>query len=249
MKFKRLPREFYSRKTLVVAKDLLGKYLVRRYRGKILKGKIVETEAYIGPEDRASHAYGGKITPRNKTEYLKGGRIYIYLCYGMYWQLNITTEKAGKPECILIRALEPLLKRGKKNIKDLANGLGKLCRWMDLNKSFDGEDLTKSKRIWLEDQGKEIKKAQIIATTRIGIDYAGEWAKTPRDSTSRATLLFQGVNFSETKKVSPPKIYNFLSYWFQKILEFSNSAKLTMFIPSLVSISDTFMFFSASRIK
>ncbi|MBZ9578394.1 DNA-3-methyladenine glycosylase [Patescibacteria group bacterium] len=174
---RRVKRQFYIRPTLIVAKELLGKYLVRKIGSKKLVGKIVETEAYIGPEDRASHAFGGKITERCKTEYLIGGRIYIYLCYGIYWQLNITTEKAGKPECVLIRALEPL--NGKARLKKVASGPGKLCRWLKLDKSFDEEDLTKSKRIWLEDRGIKIKESDIVATKRIGIDYAGSWAKKP----------------------------------------------------------------------
>src|SRR3989338_11715849 len=96
----RLKRSFFIRPTLKVAKDLLGKYLVC----PPLAGKIVETEAYIGPKDKASHAFNWKITPRNKTEYLEGGHIYIYLVYGMYWQFNVVTAGAGKPECVLIRA-------------------------------------------------------------------------------------------------------------------------------------------------
>lgn len=174
---KKLSRKFYTRSTLIVAKDLLGKYLVRKIGKKKLIGKIVETEAYIGPEDRASHAFGGKITDRCKTEYLIGGHIYIYLCYGVYWMLNITTEKAGKPECVLIRALEPLGER--ERLERIASGPGKLCYWLRLNKSFDGKDLTKSKRIWLEDRGIKIKKSDIVAKERIGIDYAGSWAKKP----------------------------------------------------------------------
>jgi DNA-3-methyladenine glycosylase len=115
----------------------------------------------------------------------------------MYWQLNITTNKSGKPECVLIRALEPVTTNkyeyttnitnknsrrfGGKFVKihSLANGPGKLCRWMKLDKSFDGEDLTNSKRIWLEDRGEKILPFQIIKTKRIGIDYAGSWAKNP----------------------------------------------------------------------
>lgn len=170
--------KFYTRKTLVVAKELLGKYLVRKIGRHKLVGKIVETEAYIGPKDRASHAFSGKITPRNKTEYLIGGHIYIYLCYGMYWQLNITTSRAGKPECVLIRALEPVIANINEcchKYRELASGPGKLCRWLKLDKSFDGEDLTKSKRIWLEDRGEKTKNRQIVANKRIGIDYAGPW--------------------------------------------------------------------------
>lgn len=176
---KRIPRQFYNRPTLVVSKDLLGKYLVRKVGRKELAGKIVETEAYIGPQDRAAHTYGGKITQRNKTVYLEGGRAYIYLCYGINWMLNLTTREKGIPECILIRALEPSLGEygNSKEFESLTNGPGKLCRWLKLDKTFDEEDLVRSKKFWLEDRGEEIKKSQIITTKRIGIDYAGIWAE------------------------------------------------------------------------
>ena len=179
---KRLLRKFYIRPTLKVAQELLGKYLVRKIGRKKIIGKIIETEAYIGPKDKASHAYKGKITKRNKAEYLIGGHIYIYLVYGMYYQLNISTYKEGKPECVLIRAVEPIIKfkneKEKKKILKLADGPGKVCRFFKLDKSFYGEDLTKSKRIWLEDWGVKIKKNQIKRTARIGIDYAGPyWSK------------------------------------------------------------------------
>ena len=166
IKRKKLPREFYVKPTLQVAKDLLGKYIVRRAGNKILEGKIIETEAYIGTKDKASHAYGGKITPRNWAEYLIGGHIYIYLVYGMHWQLNISTHKGGEPECVLLRAL---------NLEKRADGPGKLCSYLRLDKSFYAEDLTKSKRIWLEDRGEKIKSSHILATARIGIDYAGPY--------------------------------------------------------------------------
>jgi DNA-3-methyladenine glycosylase len=167
----RLTRRFYTKPTLEVAKKMLGKYIVRKIGNKKLSGKIVEVEAYIGPQDRASHAFGGKITARNKAEYLQGGHIYIYLVYGMYWQLNISTYKKGEPECVLIRALDSKL-------KGVASGPGKLCKYLKLDKSFYGEDLTKSKRIWLEDRGVIVNPSQITATGRIGIDYAGPyWSK------------------------------------------------------------------------
>lgn len=176
----RLKRSFFIRDTLTVAKDLLGKYLVKKTSQQKLVGKVVETEAYIGPKDRASHAYGGKITKRSKTEYLEGGHIYIYLCYGMYWQLNITTERAGKPECVLIRALEPVIANQEPKIKNLASGPGKLCNWLGLDGSFNEEDLVKSKRIWLESKrGERVRENQIVAAKRVGIDYAGSWAKKP----------------------------------------------------------------------
>lgn len=164
---KRLYRRFYTRPALKVAEELLGKYIVRKVRGKELVGKIVETEAYIGPQDKASHAYNNKITPRNRAEYLIGGHIYIYLVYGMYWQLNIVTAGQSQPECVLIRALDKV-----------ADGPGKLCNYLKLDKSFYSEDLTKSKIIWLEDRGERITPKQIIRTARIGIDYAGPyWSK------------------------------------------------------------------------
>jgi len=164
---KKLGRSFYTQATLKIAKELLGKYIIRKIGKKKLIGKIIETEAYIGPQDKAAHTYKGKLTKRNQIEYLIGGYIYIYLVYGMYWQMNITTNEKGKPECVLIRALDL-------NLGNLASGPGKLCQYLKLDKSFYGEDLVNSKRIWLEDREKiKIKSSQIIATKRIGIDYAG----------------------------------------------------------------------------
>ncbi len=161
---RKLGRTFYTKPTLDVSKDLLGKYIVRKIGKKELVGKIIETEAYIGPQDKASHAYKYKATSRNRIEYLTGGHIYIYLVYGMYWQFNIVTSQKGKPECVLIRALD---------LGKLADGPGKLCRYLKLDKSFYGEDLTKSKRIWLEDRGEKL--SNILSTARIGIDYAGPY--------------------------------------------------------------------------
>ncbi len=169
MKHERLARSFYTQPTLTAAKKLLGRCIVRKVGRKRIVGKITETEAYIGPQDKASHAFKGKMTERNKAEYLVGGHIYIYLVYGMYWQFNISTGQKNEPECVLIRALD----QGKET-----SGPGKLCRYLKLDKSFYGEDLTKSKRIWLEDRGEAVKPSQIKATARIGIDYAGPyWSK------------------------------------------------------------------------
>jgi len=185
-----VPRRFYTQPTLEVAQKLLGKYLVRIYQGERLVGKIVETEAYLGPRDKASHGYLNRKTARNEAEFLIGGHIYIYLVYGMYWQLNISTYQADKPECVLIRALEPIegleiMAKNRnfnskeltlKEIKNLTNGPGKLCQALALDKSFYGEDLTKSQRIWLE-PGEKINPSQIKKAKRIGIDYAGPyWA-------------------------------------------------------------------------
>lgn len=177
----KLSRKFYSRPASIVAKDLLGKYLVKRGNNSNIIGKIVETEAYVGVKDKASHTYKGKITPRCKPVYLKGGHLYIYLCYGIHWQLNIVTQTKGNPECVLIRALEPISNNNKnsKKINELANGPGKLCKWIGLDRSFNEEDLVSSKRIWLREGKEEIKKSRIITTKRIGIDYAEEWADKP----------------------------------------------------------------------
>lgn len=185
---KRLRRSFYTRNTLVVAKDLLGKYIVRKIGNKEIVGRIIETEAYIGPRDKASHAWRGRRTPRNEAEYLAGGHIYIYLVYGMHWQCNITTAKKNMPECVLIRALEPIfvpktrdqnadmgIKQRSSALSQIANGPGKLCRYLKLDKSFYGEDVTKSKRIWIEDRGDKISSTQIKRSPRIGIDYAGPY--------------------------------------------------------------------------
>ncbi len=152
-KAEKLSREFYTQPTLWVAQNLLGKYFIRKVGKKKLIGKIIETEAYIGPQDRASHAYKGKKTKRNEAEFLIGGHVYIYLVYGMYWQFNISTSQDGKPECVLVRAVEPVATCRNQDIQNLiriADGPGKVCRYFQLDQSFYGEDLVKSKRIWIE---------------------------------------------------------------------------------------------------
>ncbi|MBI5699004.1 DNA-3-methyladenine glycosylase [Candidatus Saganbacteria bacterium] len=168
---KRLGRDFFSRSALILAQKILGKHVVRRYRGRKIVGKIVEVEAYYSAKDRASHAYGGKRTKRNRAEYLPGGHVYIYLVYGMHWQFNISTGPAGHPECLLVRAVEPV----KGFLDRAASGPGKFCKAFHLNKSFYGEDLTRSKRLWLEENKTKVK---VQRGPRIGIDYAGPyWAK------------------------------------------------------------------------
>ena len=170
---KRLSREFFLRPTLKVAQELLGKVLVRKYQGKLIKGIIVETEAYIGPKDKASHAYQNKLTKRNIVEYFLGGFCYLYLIYGMYWQLNITTSLANRPECVLLRAVFPLSKK-----ENFVDGPGKLCQYFKLDQSFYGEDLVFSKRLWLEDWKIKFKNSEIKRKPRVGIDYAGPyWSK------------------------------------------------------------------------
>lgn len=170
---KKLPRAFYNRPTLKVAKELLGKYLVVNKKGKKLSGKIVETEAYIGPDDPASHAYRG-MTRRNKIMFGNPGYAYVYFTYGMYHCLNFVTEKKGYPAAVLIRALEPVegigvmtKRRKKEKPEDLTSGPGKLCQALGIDRSLCGADLC-GKIIYVEDRGE--KKGAIVSASRIGID-------------------------------------------------------------------------------
>ncbi|MDP3024060.1 MAG: DNA-3-methyladenine glycosylase [candidate division Zixibacteria bacterium] len=184
---KKLKREFYNRPTLEVAKELLGKYLVVNKNGTKLSGKIVETEAYRGLYDPASHAYGG-MTPRNRIMFGEPGYAYVYFTYGMYYCLNVITERKGFPAGVLIRALEPKngieimrKKRKKEKIEDLTSGPGKLCQAMGVDKSLNGADLI-GKTIYVEDRNEAVGK--IVSTNRIGIDEGKEkkWRFYLRDN-------------------------------------------------------------------
>ncbi|NLC67111.1 MAG: DNA-3-methyladenine glycosylase [Clostridium sp.] len=183
---KKLGREFYSKDTLVVAKELLGKILVHKTEGKTLKAKIVETEAYLGLNDKAAHSYGGKVTNRIKTMYDKPGIAYVYFIWGKHYCLNVITKKEGIPEGVLIRAFEPIeninqivLYRFNKSIEELnryeknniSNGPGKLTKAMNIDIKLNGEDLCKEK-LYIETE--KDSDFNIIETTRIGIDYAEE---------------------------------------------------------------------------
>lgn len=169
---RKLKRGFYNRPTLSVAKDLLGKHLVVKDGKKILSGKIVEAEAYIGSDDPACHAHRG-MTPRNRVMFGPPGHAYIYFTYGMYHCLNLVTEKEGFPAAVLIRAIEPvqgvelMMKRRKtKSMKNLTSGPGKLCQALGLDRSLNGADLC-SEEIWVEDR-KE-KTGKIKSTSRVGV--------------------------------------------------------------------------------
>lgn len=171
-----LKHHFYARDTLMVAGELLGKKLVRKYRGNILSGLICETEAYLGPNDSASHAFRGK-TARNTVMFGRAGRAYIYFVYGMHYLLNIVTEEEENPCAILIRAIVPLdgLKhmqryRGRTG-KELTDGPAKLCQALAVNKSLNGWDLTAGQKLWVEAQ-PTIPERFIKKGRRIGIDYA-----------------------------------------------------------------------------
>jgi DNA-3-methyladenine glycosylase len=171
-----LERKFYHRDTLRVARELLGKKLVRQINGFELSGVIVETEAYSGGEDSACHAHRGK-TPRNAVMFGEPGHAYVYFTYGMHYMLNLVTEAAENPCAVLIRAVLPLTgieqmeDHRKRKGADLTNGPAKLCQALSIDKSLNGWDLTCGKELWVEDY-KKIPAKSIITTPRIGIDYS-----------------------------------------------------------------------------
>ncbi len=184
-KLRRLPRSFYIKDTLEVSKELLGKYLVRKTSEGVVVGKIVEVEAYIGPEDKAAHSYKGKITDRNRAMFELGGVAYIFQVYGRNFCFNIVTQKKGMPEAVLVRALEPVIglelmakRRGfddlnSKNLKLLTNGPSKLCQAMAIDKSLYGKSLL-SEDLFIAELKEGGENFKIISTPRINVDYAGE---------------------------------------------------------------------------
>lgn len=163
---KPLPARFYDNRTIVVAESLLGKLLVRSMGDKRLVGRIVEVEAYIGEEDPACHAFHG-LTPRTSVMYGPPGHAYVYFTYGMYFMLNVVTEREGFPAAILIRAVEPL--SGFPSGADFpANGPGKLCRSMEIDKRLNGISLRSSELSIVKPDGKQ-PKLDIRWSSRIGI--------------------------------------------------------------------------------
>ena len=183
---RKLPVEFYTRSNvLTVARELLGKLLVVPMPdGRRVSGMIVETEAYRGPEDRASHAFGGRRTKRTETMYQRGGVVYVFFVYGMYNQFNIVTNVENIPHAILIRALQPLegmgIMRGRRHGKpdhNLTNGPGKLCIALGIDRQLDRADLS-GRRVWLEEYEK-VAASRIAKGPRVGIDYAGDWVEKP----------------------------------------------------------------------
>lgn len=179
-----LNRDFYIKDGITLAKDLLGKILVKEIDGVLYKGRIVETEAYMGAIDKACHAYNNRRTKKTEAMYREGGYSYIYLIYGMYNCFNVTASIKDNPEAVLIRALEPLdnkdimLKiRKVKSEKYIANGPGKLTKALGITSDDNNIDLTLGKNIWIEDDGYVPNK--ITETTRVGIDYAEEFKEKP----------------------------------------------------------------------
>lgn len=167
---KTLSRAFFNRPTLIVARSLIGKYLIRENGRGTIAGKIIEVEAYIGEEDKACHASKGRTA---RTEVLFGppGMSYVYLIYGMYHMLNVVTERADFPAAVLIRAIEV--------DGHLIDGPGKLCRELGIDRSLHRVDLIQGRAIWFEDRGQRVPRNQVGTFPRIGVEYAGLWARKP----------------------------------------------------------------------
>jgi len=184
---KKLDLTFYERKDVVlIARELLGKILVTRFKGNTTSGRIVETEAYAGVHDRASHAFGGKRTTRNEHLYGAPGTVYIYISYGLHHLFNVITNRKNIPHGVLIRALEPLegidimVERTGKSASDysITKGPGNLSRAMGMSREHNGSDLF-SGEIFIADDGFRYKKDQFMSTKRIGIESAGKDADLP----------------------------------------------------------------------
>jgi len=174
-----LERDFFLRNTHTVAQELLGKYLYRQIDGQLFRGIISETEAYHGPEDLACHCAKGK-TPRTEVMFEKGGKIYVYLIYGMYDMLNFTTMEEGFPAAVLIRGvMQPeILQDGKfVPLPVKTDGPGKLTKHFRITRELNKNLIHPKTGLWVEES--RIKPVEIIRTPRIGVDYAGPWKEKP----------------------------------------------------------------------
>ncbi len=182
-----LPLSFYRRPAAEVARDLLGRCLVREVEGERLVVRLVETEAYLGGPDRASHAWGGRRTARNESLYLAGGHAYVYFIYGMHWCLNAVTGEADVGSAVLLRAGEPVEGEARMAARrrlprppragDVAGGPGKLCQALAIDRALDGAPLDRPPLFIAP--GEPVADAAVAAGPRIGVDYAGEAAAWP----------------------------------------------------------------------
>ncbi len=163
-----LRRNYFNRSTLIVARSLVGKYLIRCINGREIAGKIVEVEAYVGSQDRACHASKGR-TQRTDVMFGPAGVAYVYLISGMYHCLNVVTEREEFPSAVLIRAIEL---EG-----ELIDGPGRLCRALQIDRCLNLVDLTIGESLWFEDRGEGVGRGTVGAYPRIGVDYAGKWAE------------------------------------------------------------------------
>ncbi len=182
----KLPHSYFLNPNVVaLAKDLIGKKLCTNINGKLTTGLISETEAYEGATDKASHAYGNRLTERTKTMFAQGGIAYVYLCYGIHHLFNVVTNIQGVPHAVLIRAIKPidgietmLKRRNFKNQKGLADGPGKMSKALGITTAQNGISLLENE-IWIEETELNIADSEIQITPRIGIDYAQEHKDLP----------------------------------------------------------------------
>ena len=182
----KLPPEFFLQDTVTVARELLGCVLWRKIGRTVLAGRIVETEAYLGANDAASHARRGLRSERNASMYLGGGHAYVYFTYGMHWCLNVVTQEEDIAEAVLLRAIEPVkgieaMRKRRPKAKrdfDLTNGPGKICMAMDIDRRLDGERLD-GERLYLTARDVDLAESDIAVSPRIGIDNSGEAATWP----------------------------------------------------------------------
>ena len=165
----RLERAFYDRDTVLVARELLGKHLVRVSNGVERVGRIVEVEAYLGPHDLAAHSSRGR-TERTRVMFGPPGHAYVYLIYGIHCCMNVVTEREGHASAVLLRAIEPV-----RNVEGPTRGPGRLCRAMGIDRRLDGHDLT-GDEFYVADPA-DAGTVSIVRRTRIGVDYAGRWAR------------------------------------------------------------------------
>ena len=182
----KLPREFYMHETVAVARALIGCMLWRRIRGRLEGARIVETEAYLGANDAASHARRGLRSERNESMYLEGGHAYVYLSYGMHWCMNVVTQEKDLAEAVLLRAAQPVAgvesmwkRRPKaKQEWELMNGPGKLCAALMIDRRLDGEPLD-GDRLFLTQPDPPVHPSDIAISKRIGVDNSGDAAHWP----------------------------------------------------------------------
>jgi DNA-3-methyladenine glycosylase len=169
---------------LTVARDVIGKLLVHVTSSGVLSGRIVEAEAYSGPEDRAAHSWGGRRTERTEVMFGPPGFAYVFFVYGMHWHLNLVTTREGSPHAVLLRAVEPVSgaaqmarRRGlRRDDVRLTNGPGKLCQAFGVDRRYYGADLTSGKLYLSEGPST---RGKVGRSARIGVDYAGSWAEKP----------------------------------------------------------------------
>jgi DNA-3-methyladenine glycosylase len=195
---KPLPRSFYARPALVVARDVIGRILVHETPAGRVTGRIVEAEAYSGPEDRAAHSYGGRRTARTEVMFGPPGHAYVFFVYGMHWNFNLVTAELDVPHAVLIRAVEPLeglelmaTRRGMAAARrELTNGPGKLCVAFGIDRAAYGADLTRGPlRL-----AAGVPARRVARSPRIGVDYAGAWAARPHrfyDADSKYVSAFR----------------------------------------------------------